>query len=235
MVPILLLERILVMYQCKDTLPSIGAGCFGSVYRGTDQQGQPIAIKVSKYGDAERLKKEYQLLCELQRQGNLSGVPFPLFFFLSEDEKEAHLAMNYIEGGLPIDQAMRDIESIHSFVHSIEQLFTIVAKLHTHDVIHNDLHEGNILMDRAGTVFVIDFGQAESCPQVSKTRDCRRLLALIRDLIDTQSSRFSPTLYAPLWTWYSTMSDWVKADATVTAHHFLATWRQAIPWMTNVQ
>ena len=136
----------------------------GSVYRAYDRElDRTVAIKVIRPGlvadpsAVQRFKQElllgskvsHKYILRIHDLGEVDGLKFISMAFV--DGEDLHSILRR-EGRLPIDRALTIGREIAE----------ALAAAHAEGVIHRDLKPHNILIDRAGTVYVSDFGLAKS-------------------------------------------------------------------------
>lgn len=142
----------------------IGRGGMGEVYladRADAQYEQRVAIKIMRPGreSAElvrRFKTERQILARLQHPHIATLLDGGL-----TEAGQPYLVMQYVDGETITDYAHRlglsRVERV--------QLFLVVCEAvqfaHANLVVHRDLKPSNILVDRQGSVRLLDFGVAK--------------------------------------------------------------------------
>ncbi|MEZ5103942.1 MAG: AAA family ATPase [Draconibacterium sp.] len=99
-----------------------------------------------------KLAHEYEILKKLDHHG------IPKVFDILYDGEKVTLVQEYIDGsdlkGLIFNRKIN-----HSLVLNIAfQLSDILHYIHFHDVIHKDINPGNLMLDKNGTLKLIDFG-----------------------------------------------------------------------------
>ncbi len=98
---------------------------------------------------AMRTKREFRLLKKAKRV----GVPVPSVY--NVDVKDRSIEMDYIKG-----RSLKDFfdscgrEEISKIAKEVGE---IVARLHEHNIIHNDLTSSNMILGEGG-IYLIDFG-----------------------------------------------------------------------------
>lgn len=142
----------------------LGEGGMGRVYKAVDLElDRVVALKLINPALAansealQRFKQELLLASKISHKnilrihdmGDVNGVKFISMSFV-EGEDLHHLLKR--EGRLPVDRAL-DL---------IRQTSRALAAAHHEGVMHRDLKPQNIMLDRAGQVYVMDFGLAKS-------------------------------------------------------------------------
>ncbi len=142
----------------------LGQGGMGTVYRAErDDQAyrQQVAIKVIRGypGDEAlaRLRSERQILADLQH-------PFiaRLLDGGTTDDGQPFLVMEYIEGRPLLEWCRTTGATRAKRIRLMLRICEAVHFAHRHLIIHRDLKPGNILVTRAGTPRVLDFGIARN-------------------------------------------------------------------------
>jgi serine/threonine-protein kinase len=134
----------------------------GQVYKATDLRlGKAIALKLihppvaARGGAIDRFMRELQLaqqvthrnVCRVHDLGEVDGTPY--------------LTMEFIDGQTLKDliQAMGRLSPLQT-VTIARQVSAALGAIHERAIIHRDLKPGNIMVDRSGRVYVMDFGMA---------------------------------------------------------------------------
>jgi serine/threonine protein kinase/Flp pilus assembly protein TadD len=145
-------------------IEEIGRGGMGRVYKAEDNElGTTVAIKIirSKYSRnkrfIERFKKETLLARSISHENVIR------IHDIGEVEGTKYISMDYIQG-----QSLRDL--IHSsgkltVETALKITFDICEALkaaHKKGIVHRDLKPQNIMIDKSGSVYVMDFGLAKA-------------------------------------------------------------------------
>ncbi len=141
---------------------SLGKGSFGVVYLGHDEQldrlvaiKMPYRILVSHAGDAETYRTEARTVANLDHPHIV-----PVYDVGGTENCPCFIVSKFIEGRT-LAQKIKDEQP--SLVETVELVATIAEALHyahTKGIVHRDIKPGNILIDREGKPFVVDFGLA---------------------------------------------------------------------------
>jgi formylglycine-generating enzyme required for sulfatase activity len=142
-------------------LAKLGAGSFGVVYKGHDDQlGRDVAIKVPHrhlFSDPEHVVR---YLAEARILASLEHPAIVPIYAVGDTDGRCFLVSKYVGGG---DLAGRLEQGRLSPVESVELVATVAEALHyTHlkQLVHRDVKPANILLDTAGRPYLTDFGLA---------------------------------------------------------------------------
>jgi eukaryotic-like serine/threonine-protein kinase len=147
-----------------ELLEEIGQGGMGSVYRAARADGQyekQVAVKLVRTGHdtasvLERFRHERQILASLDHP-NIAR----LLDGGTTEDGIPYLVMELIEG-IPIDEYCNQQSlSINERLEIFRQVCAAVQYAHQRLVIHRDIKPGNVLVTRAGTPKLLDFGIAK--------------------------------------------------------------------------
>ena len=141
----------------------LGRGGMGAVYRATDESlGVEVALKENLFTTddyARQFRREAVILAGI-RHANLPRVTDHFVI----DETGQYLVMDYIDGDdlrkrLECDGPISEGEVVRIAVAACDAL----AYLHTRKppIFHRDIKLGNIKIDSAGQVYLVDFGLAK--------------------------------------------------------------------------
>ncbi len=155
--PALMIGRKLSHYQIVE---SLGAGGVGEVFRARDLHlERDVAIKVLLPGALdeaarERFRREAHALSRFAHPGVATVFDFDtqddIDFLVMELVPGGTLAGRLRAGALPIDEAIELATGIAE----------ALADAHGRGIIHRDLKPGNVVLTRAGTPKLLDFGLA---------------------------------------------------------------------------
>ncbi|MHC4599195.1 MAG: serine/threonine-protein kinase, partial [Planctomycetota bacterium] len=159
--------------QRYEILREISRGGMGVVYKARDTLlNREVALKVLLGGpDAseegvERFYREAKSIASL-RHPNI----VPIHDIGAEDGKH-YFSMDFVDGkSLPARVEEKPLE-IRRALEIVEIVARAIHHAHTHGVVHRDIKPHNVLLDRAGTPMVMDFGLArtvESDTRITQT------------------------------------------------------------------
>jgi len=151
----------------------IGRGAMGTVYRATDPLiERTVAVKtvhLSKLDDGS-LEPRMRFLREAKAAGRLTHPGIVAVYDVGELEDLAFIVMEFVEGrslkevleaGVPVPLA--------TAAEIVRQAADALAAAHRSGVVHRDVKPGNLMLTRAGTVKITDFGIAR-IDQSQRTR-----------------------------------------------------------------
>ena len=101
---------------------------------------------------------------QIMHDAKLAGVPTPTIYFI--DLTATTIIMEYIDG-----KRVKDVLNelpLHERRKLCETLGNFVGRLHRKRIIHGDLTTSNIIIDKNGKIFFIDFGLAEYSEELEK-------------------------------------------------------------------
>ena len=155
-------EKLIGPYQI---LRKIGGGGMGTVYLASHKDKpyrQNVALKVLKRGmDTDeiltRFRSERQILAALNHP-NIAQ----LFDGGMTSDGRPYFAMNYIEEGKTIEEYCDWHKlTVQDRLRLFRSVCNAVQYAHQNLIVHRDLKPGNILIDKEGTVQLLDFGIAK--------------------------------------------------------------------------
>jgi tRNA A-37 threonylcarbamoyl transferase component Bud32 len=145
------------------------------------------------YNEGNHLRKEEGFLCDL-RAHKVEGVRTPIPYFLRIHPSEGHsYGMERINGKSLSQMLERQAENVDLIriakgmdkKETLERLTKYIKSLHqTFKITHGDLFLRNLMLDKAGNFFVIDFGKSE-VEEIGQDHEMRRNsdMALLRSEI----------------------------------------------------
>lgn len=150
--------KVPVIGDRYEVAGELARGGMGTVLRAVDRAtGRPVAIKRPRSLDPqliERARREVLALRLLQVPGVVQLVDD------GEDEDGVYLVTQLVEG-LPFPGVFREPEALAVVT---RRLLDVLGRVHAIGIVHRDLKPGNVLVDAAGQVHVLDFGIARGQP-----------------------------------------------------------------------
>jgi Tol biopolymer transport system component len=146
-----------------EIVAPLGAGGMGEVYRARDTRlGREVAIKALPDAfalDPERLgrfEREAKLLASLNHP-NIGSI-----YGLEVVDGHRYLVLEFIEGETVADVLARGPLPIGETVELCSHVAAALESAHESGIVHRDLKPANVMLTRAGTVKVLDFGLAKA-------------------------------------------------------------------------
>ena len=139
----------------------LGKGGMGIVYKGADQNNQPVAIKVMHRAVSAYVNNIVQAKREAAIQIKHKNLIRMLDFI--EHDGDHHIVSEFIDG-----ETLRN--KLDKFPHGLnQQLSTDITTnilegletLHSYNVVHRDIDPSNIMICKDGTAKLMDFGIAK--------------------------------------------------------------------------
>lgn len=144
----------------------LGKGAMGVVYKAQDPDiDREVAIKtirfdaISEAVEKDELMKRF--IKEAQAAGKLAHPNIITIYDVGKEKDLTYIVMQYVEG-----QSLKElIESGKEFtpyeiIDIIIQICDALDYAHSKGIVHRDMKPGNILLDKTGKPFIVDFGVA---------------------------------------------------------------------------
>ena len=145
-----------------EIVAPLGAGGMGEVYRAKDTRlGRDVAVKALPEGfalDPERLarfEREAKLLASLSH-ANIAGI-----HGLEEVAGLRYLILEFVDGETLADRLGRGPLPLDEALEVGRHIAMALEAAHEAGIVHRDLKPGNIMINVAGDVKVLDFGLAK--------------------------------------------------------------------------
>lgn len=145
-------------------LRRIGAGSFGEIYNGEDENGVPVAIKLERVVSPDRDFLLHEADLYKQLQGN-PGIPE--FYWYGTEAGYNVLVIEKlgksIEDLLRVDCGGR--LGLRTVLMIANRMLTCIEHLHIRGIVHRDLKPDNFMIGREpshNSVYLIDFGLSAS-------------------------------------------------------------------------
>lgn len=150
-------------------LGELGAGGMGIVYRALDTELQrEVAVKRlrSEFAASDAVLDRFRN--EAKLQGRLNHPNIAQLYSLVQTQDAFCIVMEFVDGVMVKD--LLPLEWKHAVV-ILLQVLDALGYAHSMGVLHRDIKPENILIDRRGTVKVMDFGIAYAVGSQRMTRE----------------------------------------------------------------
>jgi serine/threonine protein kinase len=141
----------------------IGSGGMGTVYKGEDNVGRSVAVKVIHPELSNRQDLRARFLNEARTMGQLGSHPNIVFMYgmSEEDDGTLYIVMEYVNGE-DIDNKIktRGLIPAEAALPIFWQVLQALSFAHGKGIIHRDIKPSNVLVSDSGQVQVMDFGIA---------------------------------------------------------------------------
>lgn len=99
---------------------------------------------------------------QLMHEAKAAGVPTPTIFMV--DVKNAAITMEFVEGQ-QVKQLLNGLSKAERRDLCVK-IGALIAKLHSHGVIHGDLTTSNMILSSEGKLFMVDFGLGDKSAEL---------------------------------------------------------------------
>jgi len=147
-----------------EIIEKLGTGGMGEVYKVEDKKiNEEVALKIIKPKIAEEEKTLERFGNELRIARKIAHRNVCKMYDLSEVEGIHYITMEYVPGQ-DLKSLIRQTGqlALGTAISITEQICTGLAEAHSLDIVHRDLKPSNIMIDKTGTVRIMDFGIARS-------------------------------------------------------------------------
>ena len=150
--------------QNYEIISLIGEGGMGNVYLAENKEvGRRVAIKIILPHLAKHEHVRDRFIIEAKTMSRLQHVNIiTLYDYIANDEG-LFLIMEYVDGD-PLDDYIHNIGKAIDEDLAIEvtkQVLSACDHAHANGVVHRDIKPGNIIINKEGTVKILDFGIAK--------------------------------------------------------------------------
>jgi serine/threonine protein kinase len=144
-----------------ELIRQIGSGGMGAVYLGRDLDlNRPVAIKVirEEIHELETLDRFFQ---EARAAAALRHPNIITMYASGQHEHQPYMVMEFVDGESLADiiREGREVPILKKLSY-LEQLCSGLHFAHRAGIIHRDVKPANVMVDREGTVRILDFGIA---------------------------------------------------------------------------
>ena len=145
----------------------LGKGAMGIVYKALDPDiNREVAIKTVRFDlvseeDSENEEIMERFMREAQSAGKLTHPNIITIFDVGREESLTYIVMQYIQGqSLQRLIASGDKLPTTEVVQLYDQICSALDYAHGFGIVHRDVKPGNILLNKEGKPFIVDFGVA---------------------------------------------------------------------------
>jgi tRNA A-37 threonylcarbamoyl transferase component Bud32 len=150
----------------------LGRGGMAQVFRGTDRVlGRPVAIKVldRRYRDDAKFQTRFRR--EAQASAGINHPNVVSIYDTGSEEGFHYIVMEYVDGETLGDILEREgTLPPRRAVAIADPVAQALEAAHEKGMVHRDVKPGNIMVDRSGTVKVLDFGIARAAADDTLTQ-----------------------------------------------------------------
>lgn len=154
-----MIGRNIAHYKIVEKL---GAGGMGEVYRANDTKlGRDVALKVlppNLAGDPERRKRFER---EARAIATLKHPNIVTIYSVEEADGQPFITLELIEGATVSSLLARGGLTLDQFFNIAIPLADAISTAHEQNVTHRDLKPTNVMIEKNGTLKVLDFGLAK--------------------------------------------------------------------------
>jgi serine/threonine-protein kinase len=146
-----------------EILRVLGKGGMGRVYLAKDQRlGRQVALKVLHVDDLANDDRRARFMREARAAASVRHPNVATIYEVDETaDGMPFLVMEYCEGETLSQRMRRRPLDAAEFVSIARQLAAGVAAAHDNGVVHRDIKAANVILERNGTVKILDFGLAK--------------------------------------------------------------------------
>jgi len=141
----------------------LGSGAFGTVYLALDPQlDRTVALKIPHFSGGENTKQISRFLREAKAAAGLHHPNIVAVHDAGRLDEHYYIASAYVDG-----TNLREMIQLHgkptatAAVKLILKLANALGYAHLQGVVHRDVKPENILLDKEGTPYLVDFGLAK--------------------------------------------------------------------------
>ncbi|MFF2287220.1 lanthionine synthetase LanC family protein [Peribacillus butanolivorans] len=131
------------------------------IYQAKDEEGNLVAIKIMRPCNNDELNQVYERETIILK--HLDGTFTPKYLTSGVYENRRYIVMEFCSGEhvSNVAKRFRELpmkESRKKLLELCQKIVSAYVHLHTNNVIHGDVHQGNLLLGEDGSLKVIDFG-----------------------------------------------------------------------------
>ena len=145
-----LIDLVIDNYRLLEV---VGQGGMGCVYKARDEKmGRIVALKLLRNNLGAFTLREGKALGQLNHS-NIVNV-----FYMGESKEGVFIIMEFVDGSTLHEYMSKSVQEI---IPIMKQSLLALEHAHNSGVIHRDIKPSNIMVSKAGTVKVMDFGLAK--------------------------------------------------------------------------
>ncbi|MEZ0230165.1 MAG: serine/threonine protein kinase, partial [Planctomycetota bacterium] len=140
----------------------LGQGGMGTVYLAKrDGDGSPVVMKFLAPEQARNTRWRARFVREAEMMKRILHPNIVEVYSIHNETDEPHIVMEYVDGR-GLDAMLKDtpFEPLEA-ARIIRDMALGLAEAHKNNIIHRDVKPANVLLSRAGTVKILDFGLAK--------------------------------------------------------------------------
>ena len=167
-----MVQRSRVLNDRYEVEKPLGRGGMAQVFRGTDRVlGRTVAIKVLD----QKYRNDAKFVTRFRREAqSAAGINHPnvvSVFDTGSEDGVHYIVMEYVDGET-LDDILTREKALppHRAVAIAEPVARALDAAHRKGMVHRDVKPGNIMLDRSGTVKVVDFGIARAAADDTLTQ-----------------------------------------------------------------
>ncbi|HJS06333.1 MAG TPA: serine/threonine-protein kinase, partial [Pirellulales bacterium] len=143
-----------------ELLQQVGAGKFGSVWKARDTQLQRyVAVKIPRQRDLNARETEI-FLRDARAAAQLRHPNIASVHEVGRENDTVYIVSDFIDGASLSEWLTGKRPTTREAVEMVTKIADALEHAHEAGVVHRDLKPGNIMLDRRGEPYVIDFGLA---------------------------------------------------------------------------
>jgi eukaryotic-like serine/threonine-protein kinase len=144
-----------------ELLAELGRGGMGVVYRARHLHlGRDVAVKLLTAGSCATGEQRRRFLAESRLAARIRHSRIVSIHDAGDEEGQLWCAMDLVDGDDLAAMLRAGPLPLKDAVHLVAEIARAVHHLHDHGILHRDVKSSNILIDRAGTPYLTDFGLA---------------------------------------------------------------------------
>lgn len=131
------------------------------IYQAKDKEGNLLALKIMRPCHNNKINQVYERETTILK--HLDGTFTPKYITGGVTENRSYIVMELCSGEhvSRVAKRFRELpikESRNKLLELCKKIVSAYVHLHTNNVIHGDVHQGNLLFEEEGSLKVIDFG-----------------------------------------------------------------------------